>query len=267
MSERYTFNGWENGKRPPDGWDCANAIEDGWTRANIFAFIRATIRPWTRPVDRQAAPEPPRSSAGRTLARSHAVIVEPMIEPHDRARAVQFVAQLVRPDIPGDLRRKRAITYAFPNDRCAVDMHDAEPDGEIKICSGRYVFPIFACRRDGEIIGSAICSGVVPGIVTRLMMVGVRLDQRGTGVGAALVRAAISSAPVVCVVPARPELQPWFTALGFSQWQASAAGHDVGFSNPVLPPHGMAYVIPVTTDDQIAEREAWLAANAGARHG
>lgn len=194
-------------------------------------------------------------------------MISQLTDPLDRARAVALAMGIVRPDIPADLRRKRAITYAFPGDRCAVDMQDAEPDGEIAICAGCYDFPVFACRRDGEIVGAAICSGVVPGIVTRLMMVGVRPDQRGTGVGAALVRAAISSAPVVGVVPARPDLRPWFAALGFCHWEASAAGHDVGFSNSVTPAHGMAYVIPAASDDQIAEGEAWLQENAEARHG
>lgn len=176
---------------------------------------------------------------------------------------MDFVIKIARADIPAALRRKRAITYAFPNDRCAVDMHDAEPGGEIAICVGRYDFPVLACFREGQIVGAAICSGVVPGIVTRLMMVGVRPDQRGTGVGAALVRAAISSAPVVGVAPARPELRPWFTALGFCHWETSETGHDVGFSNPVLPPHSMAYVVPVATDGEIAEGERLLAAAGG----
>lgn len=50
MSERYTFQDWKDGKLPPEGWDCADAIEDGWTRADILAFLRATVRPWT-PTD------------------------------------------------------------------------------------------------------------------------------------------------------------------------------------------------------------------------
>lgn len=180
---------------------------------------------------------------------------------------MDFAIKIARADIPADLRRKRAITYAFPNDRCAVDEVDAEPDGGLTICVGRYIFPILACRISGEIVGAAVCSGVVPGIVTRLMMVGVRPDQRGAGVGAALVRAAVSSAPVVGLVPARPELRRWFTSLGFCRWEASAAGHDVGFSNPVLPPHGMAYVVPVATDGEIAEGERLLAAAGEVRRG
>lgn len=183
-----------------------------------------------------------------------------VIDPQERADAVDFVMRIARPDIPTDLRRKRAITYAFPGTHCAVDCVDVEPDGEIKICSGRYDFPIFACRRDGEIVGVAICSGVVKGIVTRLTMIGIHADQRGTGIGSALVQAVIARAPVVGVAPARLDLRPWFHARGFRHWQASAAGHEVGFSNPVMPPLDMAYVIPVATDDQIAEGEGLLAA-------
>lgn len=200
-----------------------------------------------------------------TSSESRAVIFQ-VIDPQERADAVDFVMRIARPDISADLRRKRAITYAFPGTHCAVDCVDAEPDGEVKICSGRYDFPIFACRRDGKIVGAAICSGVVPGIVMRLMMIGVRTDHRGAGIGAAMVRAVIASAPIVGVAPARPDLLPWFQASGFEHWHESAAGPDVGFSNPVMPPHGMAYVIPVATDDQIAEGEAWLQANAEARH-
>lgn len=49
MSERepYLFEDWIAGSRPPKGWDCADAVDDGWSRAQLDAFLRATVRPWS----------------------------------------------------------------------------------------------------------------------------------------------------------------------------------------------------------------------------
>lgn len=59
MSERYTFNDWQDGAAPPDGWDAADAVRDGWGKPELDAFMRATVRPWSPPGG--PSPEPPPS--------------------------------------------------------------------------------------------------------------------------------------------------------------------------------------------------------------
>lgn len=63
----YSFADWQSGLFPTKkGWDCADAIADGWTAADLLAFMRATVRPWTpaaksteKPAERDPAPAGP----------------------------------------------------------------------------------------------------------------------------------------------------------------------------------------------------------------
>jgi hypothetical protein len=67
----YKFSDWQNGERPPKGWDAADAIRDGWVKADLDAFMRATVRPWTPPENpsekpaEKAAPRPADPPAGQ----------------------------------------------------------------------------------------------------------------------------------------------------------------------------------------------------------
>ncbi len=188
-------------------------------------------------------------------------------DPHERAEAVDFVMRIVRPDIPADVRRKRALNYAFMGTHCGLDTIDADPNGGIEFAMGRIEFPIFACRRNGELAGVIVCSGMVEGIPLRVVMVGVRADHRGEGIGSELVRTAMLTAPVVGVLPARPDLRPFFQNLGFWHWRDSASGPDaeVGFTKSTEGRSDMLFVVPVALVDQLAERDAWLQAHAEAR--
>lgn len=40
---RYTFEDAMAGKKPPKGWDCADAVADGWGKAELDAYMRATV--------------------------------------------------------------------------------------------------------------------------------------------------------------------------------------------------------------------------------
>ena len=56
--DRYALDDWKSGVRPPKGWDCANACDDGWTKADLDAFMRATVKPWTPPKNDRPAEKP-----------------------------------------------------------------------------------------------------------------------------------------------------------------------------------------------------------------
>lgn len=69
----YSFKDWQAGKPFPDGWDCADAIDDGWSKADLDAFMRATVKPWTppqsperltKPAEREVEPSRRSPSAG-----------------------------------------------------------------------------------------------------------------------------------------------------------------------------------------------------------
>lgn len=63
----YSFADFEAGKLPPLSWDCADAVDEGWSKADLDAFMVATVRPWTPPQKpakkdegaRETAPAPP----------------------------------------------------------------------------------------------------------------------------------------------------------------------------------------------------------------
>lgn len=59
----YSLSDWQSGKKPPKGWDAADAIRDGWSKADLDAFMRASVRPWTPPPPPKSEPDRP-SSAG-----------------------------------------------------------------------------------------------------------------------------------------------------------------------------------------------------------
>lgn len=52
----YPFSDWQQGTPPPKGWDAADAVADGWSKADLDAFMKATVRPWTPP---SGSPETP----------------------------------------------------------------------------------------------------------------------------------------------------------------------------------------------------------------
>lgn len=62
----YSFADWQSGQTPPNGWDAADAVRDGWTKADLDAFMRATVKPWSPtppPADKPAPPAGPAAPA------------------------------------------------------------------------------------------------------------------------------------------------------------------------------------------------------------
>lgn len=53
----YSFEDYRSGKKPPKGWDCADAIDDGWTEAQVTAWLKASLTPFT-PPDPTPKPQP-----------------------------------------------------------------------------------------------------------------------------------------------------------------------------------------------------------------
>lgn len=54
----YLYTEWQAGTKPPKGWDCANAVEHGWSKADIDAFMRATVKPWSPPSPEKPTEKP-----------------------------------------------------------------------------------------------------------------------------------------------------------------------------------------------------------------
>lgn len=58
----YRLEDWQAGAALPKGFDVADAVRDGWSKADIEAFMRATVRPWggdPGPSEPPPAPPPP----------------------------------------------------------------------------------------------------------------------------------------------------------------------------------------------------------------
>lgn len=176
----------------------------------------------------------------------------------DRARAVDFAMRIVRGDICAADRRKRALSYALGGNHFGIDCIDNEFGGGVRIGTGCYDFPIWTYMQRGELVGVAVCSGTAPELPLRLMMLAVREDCRGRGVGGALVRHVIDSAPVVGVAVNDAGLRRYYAEHGFEHWTAGASGGDVGFTKPVSRSRGLLFVIPVATDEDIADGERRL---------
>lgn len=170
----------------------------------------------------------------------------------DRFRAVDFVMLVARPDLADDVRNNHALTYATNGAFHAAATIDAEPDGEFIIRPGHYPAPIFMALDGGAIVGAAICSCLTHGIPLRMQMLAVRPDRRGRGIGEALVRKVIASAPVVGAAPRSAALRRAARRMGFIQWRTGASGVDIGFTQPI-DDVGMFFVVPVATDDEIMD--------------
>lgn len=173
----------------------------------------------------------------------------------DRFKAVEFVMSVKPYSDFADVRRKRATIYAIERTYHAIDFTDAEAGGGNVVRRGGYDAPIFTCSLGGDLVGALVCSCVVPGLPTRIMMLAVCEAYRGMGIAQALVQAAVTSAPVVGVAP--PDgLRRFYERLGFTHWHAGAAGVDVGFTSSIDLTTGLYYVVPVATNDEIAEGNA-----------
>lgn len=86
--EKFTFADWQSGKRPPKGWDAADAVADGWGKAELDAFMRASVMPveewmeWRRreypeapPPSKPATPPP---AASRPAGQAPQATVQQM---------------------------------------------------------------------------------------------------------------------------------------------------------------------------------------------
>ena len=58
----YLLSDWQAGTKPPKGWDVADCVRDGWTKADIDAFMRAAVRPWSPPAPPSSEPPTDRPS-------------------------------------------------------------------------------------------------------------------------------------------------------------------------------------------------------------
>jgi hypothetical protein len=69
----YPFADWKAGKPCPLSWDAADAVDDGWTKAELDAFMKATVEPWPRSKVTTPAEQPeerPVPPAGPPVAQS-----------------------------------------------------------------------------------------------------------------------------------------------------------------------------------------------------
>lgn len=82
--EPYLFSDWQSGKKPPKSWDCADAVADGWGKAELDAYMRATVMT----VDEwqeyrctewpDAAPEKPKPAAAPSAGPAPQAAVQQM---------------------------------------------------------------------------------------------------------------------------------------------------------------------------------------------
>lgn len=181
----------------------------------------------------------------------------------DRVEAVEFVLSRARPDMSPDARTREAILHALP----AGDFHALDPvDAIAGIASrprpGRAHNPIWTARRHGELIAATICSCAVRDLPLRMMAGAVREDFQGMRVARSLVAHIRESAPVVgaAVRVDRQDRRDRLTRWGFHHWYEGATGDIVvGFSQPVEPPEGLIFAVPIATDQEIAAGLARLA--------
>ena len=176
----------------------------------------------------------------------------------DRFAAVDFVMRIPPYSDFVEVRRKRAITYAIERAYHAIDLTDAEADGGNVVRRGGFDAPIFTCSLGGDLVGALLCSCVVPGLPTRIMMLAVSEAHRRMRIAQALVLRAATCAPVVGVAPPDGDMRSLYARLGFSHRHRGAAGFDVCFNRPIDERTGLYYVVPVATDDEIAEGNARL---------
>jgi GNAT superfamily N-acetyltransferase len=181
----------------------------------------------------------------------------------DRFNAVDFVMRIPPYSDFADVRRKRAITYAIERTYHAIDFTDAEADGGNVVRRGGYDAPIFTCSLGGDLVGALVCSCVVPGLPTRIMMLAVSEAHRGMGIAKALALRAAACAPVVGVAPPDDDMRRFYARLGFSHWHRGAAGFDVGFTRPIDNQTGLYYVVPTATSDEIVEGDRLFKLEAG----
>jgi len=64
LADRYAFDAWKSGVKPPKGFDAADAVRDGWTRENLDEYMRATVRPWKPAVKEEPKNEVARETPG-----------------------------------------------------------------------------------------------------------------------------------------------------------------------------------------------------------
>lgn len=176
----------------------------------------------------------------------------------DRFKAVDLGMSIPPYSDFAEVRRKRAITYAIERNFHAIDFTDAEADGGNVVRRGGCDAPIFTCSLGGDLVGALVCSCVVPGLPTRIMMLAVSEAHRGMGIAQALVLRAAACASVIGVAPPDDDMRRFYERLGFCHWYRGSAGFDVGFTQPIDESIGLYYVVPVATDDEIAEGSARL---------
>lgn len=71
MTTPYTLSDWQAGTKPPKGWDSADAIRDGWSKADLDAFMRAAVKPWSPP---SKSPEKPKEAPAKPAGDNPASI-------------------------------------------------------------------------------------------------------------------------------------------------------------------------------------------------
>lgn len=137
----------------------------------------------------------------------------------DRVRAVDFAQVVMFPDKPAEHRARAAASFA--DLRCptfAVDSRDeyAEPEDRHDPAA---TLPIYAVQDAGEIKGVAVCSIKTPTLPLRLLWLAVDPSHRGQGIGAALARHVVQSAPIVHISTDEWSLVDFYDPLGWRYWQ------------------------------------------------
>lgn len=188
-------------------------------------------------------------------------MIAPATNLRDRVEAAEFSQSVVLPEIDAPTRRQ-AITRSLQSGHFAIDFVDRNASA-LQIASGCLDFPIWTYRDGDDLVGVALCSGVLPEMPPRLQMLAVRADHRGEGISAELVSQVIESAPVVGVAIGDDGLRRYYDRLGFTHWHDGASGASVGFSASIDPRRDLIFAVPVATDHDIAVAEAALRSEAG----
>jgi putative DNA primase/helicase len=121
--DAYSVSEWQSGKAPPKGWDCADAIADGWTKADLDAFMRATVTYW---VPRE--PEKKSTKKDRPDARQRTERQPLTLDPQDPMSSARELvkAHYMQSELP-TLRHWRDSYYEWAGtryreiDRAAID--------------------------------------------------------------------------------------------------------------------------------------------------
>lgn len=103
--QKYTFEDWQSGKKPPKGWDCADAIDDGWTTEEITSYMRETVLPVDEWDERRSMKWPNEPKFGELPAAS-----KPAARPSPPAPAGKSSQEIIQQLKPAQQEKPRQAT-------------------------------------------------------------------------------------------------------------------------------------------------------------